>query len=442
MLNNSQPPSRNGGSGNIPPRKPPEDNNGDLSDFGLPPNWQPGHVPTMSELEAAARQRLNLTRRRIEQSQRPVSHALLENAFDTIRISSEFPDLLPDVIDFALSLSDVMRGAARNDLWLGIMMCLQFVVIQHAEDKTTQSQLLAQTFTEIGRLRNQKSNHEGAYIALNLAVSYGLNNPDKNVWLIAQTECLRATFAKRSLRDAEAEGLALLTMAHSAKDKYVAMMVHRTLAIIYLHHGLYEKTFTHGQQCLLIANRLGNLEYMLTGIANMVSFALHYKHTRNYANQLITVFEQHDSIAFDLWTQALYYGQLAPFLYCQGSPQAAEVVYRIGIPLYERLENNLDLAKMLHGLGMCLTRLAKYDEAATVYRRARVLYKKSDHEAGRFLMQYCLGWNALKRNNFQQAVKRLEKAKAYGLKYPNNMEIQNDLRNLEDDLDKARSLLA
>jgi tetratricopeptide (TPR) repeat protein len=411
---------------------------------GLPDGWSEDDVPSGQQLEGTTLKALKALEKEVAQSKLCVSPELIGRIYDTVCIASEFENLLPDAVDFALSLRDLMRGAGRNDLWYAMFMRLSTAAMRYVPGSDLKQRLISQTLTEVGKVSGYRAELKNAIVALKAASDYSLSEEER---LIPEAEYLAATYSSRPLPEIESEAFRLLVTAKTCSNLYAQMLISLNLSAAYDYYQIHDKAFIYSQQSLVIANNLNKPTFVTASLIAMMRLPMQTPHLTNYTRRLIDLVSRQKNLASDLRLQAWFYIQAASYLYCKERYADSLRVYRIGIPLVQKVGSRTQYAHMLHGLGQCLTKLQKYEEAEAMYHQVHALYIELDQKPYQLWIQHCLGWNSLKQGDFKIAVKRLEQALLFGEKLLDDehlprQQLEAIISCLASDLDVAREALS
>jgi len=90
----------------------------------------------------------------------------------------------------------------------------------------------------------------------------------------------------------------------------------------------------------------------------------------------------------------------------------AESLYRAGLRLCEELENRRGVAGSLVGLGLVMTSLGNYDQAAHLLNKGLDVYRKAGETTGTMPCVYALGRLAVARGDYEEAERRFGEARA------------------------------
>ncbi|MCB9438523.1 MAG: tetratricopeptide repeat protein [Anaerolineales bacterium] len=406
-----------------------------FGDFtGLPEEWLPDEIPTWDEIEESARKKLLRLAARLHQHDGAGDSAFLREVAEVLKDFGHMPAMLPAVYSFALHFRDTLQNTMQFDLWRSVLISLLFAIREN-KDKFPEAQdwinNIWRSIANMDYIFKSPQDLEKVLAQVEQSAHSGDNQ------ILSRAAYLRAAGAQLGVEGIKNTADALLKLA--GKDLYQQLQVH--LAAGFAYHRLNElvSAFIHGQQAFLIAHYLANQRQEMIGISLMTSLPL----TRNKPTELLKLLFAHwQSLPRNLRQSRFwlyhFYGQIIPFYCCMS--QHYEQGARLGEQALRLIGDRMvhGRAEILHGYGMSLARLKRFDEAIDKFEEARNVYGYYQRPEYQVAMTHAIGWVQQLMGNCEASLAILHGAYDDASKLASSDVRTRLLSAIEDDINKCK----
>ncbi len=413
----------------------------DDADFSLlldlPDDWQDRYIPTSEEYYERTCEKLAELRERVEASHPFPSEQLLEEIYEVVHLTSDFPQSIELLVEFVLQIKPFILRAGRNDIWYALLTNLYANVMDHIKDFERRSQVLSVLATHIGMTAMLTSYKTPEEIFKN-AIGFGLEGDNAEDWLLASSHFMEYKAVSQPLEGTLREGAQLLVLAERYKSRMAEILILWNQAYACFHYGDYDRCFAYAQQSFVLAYSLNQVKRALLALGLMMSIRTYNKRLLPYTLCLIKFWQQQrEHLEFDLYLEANFCGHLGTLLYENQQYIRATKYLRVSSELFHRMDDRGNAGRLSQALGLTLTRLERYIEAEVALEKAIAEYDAVGNIINQAWAMYTLGWSIRKSGDYQRAFEVLLTALQTAQDLPPSQQRTRLIADIQEELAKT-----
>lgn len=377
-------------------------------ELGLPANYDEHHIPSLTDLQRAARNALDYWRAFVlthDESTSDVAAHLEEIAGIALAASSIKGDHQRQAIRLGLSLKLRHWLAARTlHKWPDVILPLLKIALEiHAHD------LQYELYQAWGIYLYSASKQAAASTALEKALEYAEDTGREDLKLLARAERYNAAVMGMDLAAAKQDAGAILKEAAALQFDYVQGRVYLSLARACHKAAGRVETYMYAQQATIFFERANVAGFAATSLMFMIgSLLMQAGHSLSLRARLMAALEglAERDLSPKLHASVYYYRAEAE--YHDGNVKAVRAYARRAWIAYRRLEDGVNLAVVLHLLGMNETRARRWIAAERLLKTAMRLYEKHDAHVSALQASNALAWLWVEKGEYERGISALE----------------------------------
>lgn len=385
---------------------------GKFADFGewsgLPEFWDPSEIPSWDEIEESARRKLLRLAARLNQVDQPVDEDFLREVSEVLQNFGYIPGMLPALFSFAEHFKESLQNAMQFDMWRSVLIALMTATLTQKDAYEDSASWLSYIGRElaIGDAFSKSTDDITALYEWMIKTAEESENPEQLI--LTRAAYLRAYGARSGPQGVAATTQELRELAKG--NLYQQMHIHFAAGSAYNQLNDLTQAFIHGQQCFLIARQLGNKRQEMMGITLMTTLPLTQYQSTDLAKSLVTQWVRlpRHIRQTRLWL-FMFYGQIIPYYCCvQPNHEKGVELCETALGLIEDRQVVTGRAEVLHGYGISLTYLGRYNEATEAFKQARGLYKYYQRPDYELAMEHAIAWVEVEKKNCKEALVALQ----------------------------------